>query len=507
MKTELQMAKHTHNDEDDNENVVRKKMKLLPDDEKLVAFQDWMRQEGFLLFNVSVSKRNVASGWGLVADKDITEGDVLFTVPRSVLLHPCTVSDELKVAIEAAGEELDSGSSWVPLLLCLLHEYDKMEAAACGFGGRWQPYFNMVPDFDDLHLPMMWSKEELNEELKGTNLLGLLDRDLKSLTFEFEHIVVPFVKKHPQLFNADNITLHHFKKMVSFVMAYSFTEPKKPGKDDDDDDDDDEDDVHPPMMVPLADILNHASENNAFIRFRPQCLEMLAKRNIKKNEEIFNTYGELSNEQLLHMYGYAEHPTLALYDTVDIPLNDLRETFLQMNTDQPTQQQQQQQQRHQSTNLPVANQNAPFIDKKWSYLTKLGYIADDGCLVLSHDGVLTEKMMNSIMKNMSKLPDSYKMLLNKLATRQLGKYGRSLEEEEELMKKLEEEMEKNNFQPTQQAEHSSTSPDGGCTQLECTNVPTNMKHHLRTKLYSSYVRCGQMRLLQKLTSSTLGGFS
>jgi len=35
-----------------------------------------------------------------------------------------------------------------------------------------------------------------------------------------------------------------------------------------------------------------------------------------QGEEIFNTYGELANWQLLHMYGFAEPPSHNHYDAV-----------------------------------------------------------------------------------------------------------------------------------------------------------------------------------------------
>lgn len=73
-------------------------------------------------------------------------------------------------------------------------------------------------------------------------------------------------------------------KMVAFVMAYSFTEP-----DDEEDDDSDEDgDVSKmrakkmPMMVPMADILNHVAHNNAHLDFGKESLKMVATKSIKK---------------------------------------------------------------------------------------------------------------------------------------------------------------------------------------------------------------------------------
>ena len=61
--------------------------------------------------------------------------------------------------------------------------------------------------------------------------------------------------------------------MVAFVMAYSFTEPC----DDEDNDDDINQQVSPPVMVPMADVLNHIAKNNAHLNFRKEVLTMVAK--------------------------------------------------------------------------------------------------------------------------------------------------------------------------------------------------------------------------------------
>ena len=79
-------------------------------------------------------------------------------------------------------------------------------------------------------------------------------------------------------------------------MAYSFTEPVP---DDDDDDDDSDSDAsrdaaaaaaqrrsNPPMMVPMADILNHVADNNAHLDFGPESLKMVAIKDIKKVHNV-----------------------------------------------------------------------------------------------------------------------------------------------------------------------------------------------------------------------------
>ena len=74
--------------------------------------------------------------------------------------------------------------------------------------------------------------------------------------------------------------------MAAFVMAYSFTE-QKPATDNDDDDEDDTDDDddtndEAPAMVPMADILNHITNNNAHLEFGAKTLSMVATQNIFK---------------------------------------------------------------------------------------------------------------------------------------------------------------------------------------------------------------------------------
>ena len=74
--------------------------------------------------------------------------------------------------------------------------------------------------------------------------------------------------------------------MAAFVMAYSFTEQKPANHNDDDDSDDDDDgddtDDAAPAMVPMADILNHISNNNAHLEFGAKTLSMVATQDIFK---------------------------------------------------------------------------------------------------------------------------------------------------------------------------------------------------------------------------------
>lgn len=70
--------------------------------------------------------------------------------------------------------------------------------------------------------------------------------------------------------------------MVSYVMAYSFTEPPKDDDSEDFGDEEEEEEKSTIYMVPMADMLNHIANNNAHLSFKPDCLEMVATKDIKK---------------------------------------------------------------------------------------------------------------------------------------------------------------------------------------------------------------------------------
>ena len=71
--------------------------------------------------------------------------------------------------------------------------------------------------------------------------------------------------------------------MAAFVMAYSFTEKTSSNSSNDgDDDDDDDNSTAAPAMVPMADILNHISNNNAHLEFGTDSLAMVAVQDISK---------------------------------------------------------------------------------------------------------------------------------------------------------------------------------------------------------------------------------
>ncbi|CAH7672320.1 expressed protein [Phakopsora pachyrhizi] len=86
-----------------------------------------------------------------------------------------------------------------------------------------------------------------------------------------------------------------------------FSEHEIEDSDDDSDEDDDEEKLEDISMFPLADILNTKIGNeNARLFPEPRQLKMKTTRLIKKGEQIFNSYDNPPNSDLLRRYGYVE---------------------------------------------------------------------------------------------------------------------------------------------------------------------------------------------------------
>lgn len=138
------------------------------------------------------------------------------------------------------------------------------------------------------------------------------------------------------------------------------------------------------MMVPMADILNHVAKNNANLKFEKEALKMVATKNIAKDEEVYNTYGELANSHLLHMYGFAEAYPDNHYDTVEISASLLFQagSVLEHNTEE-------------------------LLQAKEEYLNELGLAGEGASFVFGRDGVLTEEEMTETLKVLCKPQESF----------------------------------------------------------------------------------------------------
>ncbi|XP_025106727.1 N-lysine methyltransferase SETD6-like isoform X2 [Pomacea canaliculata] len=415
----------------------------------------------------------VKAQYGMVALQNITEGEVLFSVPRSLLLSPQTSS--IAHLLQQGQQELESRSGWVALLVALLYEYNNPSSL-------WRPYLDLVPDFSQLDLPMFWSREEHSNLLKGTGITEAVDRDLQFMEKEFNHIALPFMCKHHNVFGSSCQSFDLYKKMVAFVMAYSFTEPISKNSRVDQNhsrteekshlEDVDPEDLEntPPMMVPMADILNHVARNNARLTFDTDALRMISVCDIKEGEEVFNTYGELANWHLLHMYGFAECFPNNHYDTVDIPMTVVQK-------------------------VAEENGDAPQLTAaKLVYLQEHDLLSTEGACVLGMEGVLTDDDMLAIVKVLAMSEEEFAEHAEKEGWSDADS---STSEDSSLTYDKISQLPDKWKQIMKRCAIHCLSQLGG-DDLDVVSMATQPSNLTSRQRYSLYVRYGQKQLLNKL---------
>ncbi|KAG1725403.1 uncharacterized protein EDB91DRAFT_90561 [Suillus paluster] len=282
------------------------------------------------------------SGRGAIALRDIPENHTIFTLPRFLTLSTRTSTLPSTFGIEAWRKyKLHKG--WVGLILCMMWE------EAQGNQGKWITYLASLPTQFDT--PMFWSDEEL-QELQGTAVVDKIGR--VEAERDYHEKLVPAIKTRPDLFPSNKIdtwyTLHRYHITGSRILSRSFHVERWEGEveqdselvpeednnedahantsigsamdvddsgvddkgvdeagNDSDSDDEDTEDTSNIAMVPMADLLNARYDSvNAKLFYEKHHLHMVTTKPIKAGEQIFNTYGDLPNSDLLRRYGYVD---------------------------------------------------------------------------------------------------------------------------------------------------------------------------------------------------------
>ncbi|XP_073651599.1 N-lysine methyltransferase SETD6 isoform X6 [Tursiops truncatus] len=107
------------------------------------------------------------------------------------------------------------------------------------------------------------------------------------------------------------------------------------------------------------------------------CLRMVATQPIPKGHEIFNTYGQMANWQLIHMYGFTEPYPDNTDDTADIQMVTVREAALQ------------------GTKVEAERL---LLYERWDFLCKLEMVGEEGAFVIGREEVLTEEELAMTLK-------------------------------------------------------------------------------------------------------------
>ncbi|GAA97802.1 uncharacterized protein L969DRAFT_89652 [Mixia osmundae IAM 14324] len=272
--------------------------------EGLKVLLDWFKSNGGSVQPHVEFASYPDMGCGMRATSNLRSETELFSIPRSLVLSVHT--SPLPKSLPDWSEISTQG--WVGLILCLM--YEQIDPAS-----HWKRYLNSMPTcFDSL---MFWSDDELRE-LQGSSVLDKIGRE--EAEGSYYSILVPYLSKHADIFKpleAYSLALYH--RCGSLILSRSFHVSNQDDSASDASDDDDAayHEVETVGMVPMADVLNAKSGSaNACLVYHPDALVMTTTKEIAAGEQIFNTYNDPPNADLLRRYGHVDE--VNLNDNVEI---------------------------------------------------------------------------------------------------------------------------------------------------------------------------------------------
>lgn len=258
--------------------------------------------------------RSAHQGRGVVAREDIAADEVLFTIPRLAVLDIHTsavgrVQPENVAVLEELGQ-------WEALVVVVLYEL------LLGDRSQWAPYLAVLPTaFDSL---MHWTDAELAALSPSLVVLRVGKREAEMMHERLFPAVVGRLGIASQLEPYSDLALFH--RAASAIMLYSFDCEEPAAASEDDDEEEDETPTHK-SMVPLADTLNaDTTLVNANLVYEEEALVMRSTKPIAKDSQVYNTYGELPNAEILRKYGYVE-PAGSQHDFAEIPFDTVTLQF------------------------------------------------------------------------------------------------------------------------------------------------------------------------------------
>jgi len=260
---------------------------------------------------------NESSGRGLLARRDVSDGDNLLKVPMNL----CLTKESARKALgkDVLPREINE---YLAVACQLIHERYVM-----GEKSFWKPYIDVLPETEDVNPTFTWSDEDLSF-LSGSPVIAAS----KSLQMKLEREYLALLggedglcNKYPDRFPKEHFTPENWT--WAFTMLFSRAIRLRSLKE-----------GETLAMVPYADLINHSPFSQAYIDAREggdwlfkngeEEIILFADRGYRRMEQIYISYGQKSNAELLLLYGFAVERNP--YNSVDVTvaIAPLTESFV-----------------------------------------------------------------------------------------------------------------------------------------------------------------------------------
>jgi len=260
---------------------------------------------------------NESSGRGLLARRDISDGDNLFKVPIKLCMTKSSARNAL--GKDVLPREINE---YLAVACQLIHE-----RYVLGEKSFWKPYIDVLPETEEVNPTFTWSDEDLFF-LNGSPVIAATKSLQMKLRREYDALLGGedgLCNKYPDRFPKEHFT--HENWTWAFTMLFSRAIRLRSLKE-----------GETLAMVPYADLINHSPFSQAYIDAREggdwlfssgeEEVILYADRGYRRMEQIYISYGQKSNAELLLLYGFAVERNP--YNSVDVTvaIAPLTESFV-----------------------------------------------------------------------------------------------------------------------------------------------------------------------------------
>jgi len=260
---------------------------------------------------------NESSGRGLLARRDINDGDNLLKVPIKL----CLTKSSARTAL--GKDVLPSDINEYLAVACqLIHE-----RYVLGDKSFFKPYIDVLPETEEVNPTFTWSDDDLSF-LNGSPVIAATQSLQMKLQREYDSLLGGddgLCNKYPSRFPIEHYTMENWT--WAFAMLFSRAIRLRNLKE-----------GETLAMVPYADLINHSPFSQAYIDAREdgdwlfssgeEEVILYADRGYRRMEQIYISYGQKSNAELLLLYGFAVERNP--YNSVDVTvaIAPLTESFV-----------------------------------------------------------------------------------------------------------------------------------------------------------------------------------
>jgi Rubisco LSMT substrate-binding./SET domain. len=237
---------------------------------------------------------NESSGRGLLARRSINQEEELLKIPLSLCITK-------KSARKALGTDIlpPDINEYLAMACHLIHE-----KYVLGEASFYKPYMDVLPEVNEVNPTFTWSDEDL-AFLEGSPVIAATKSMQAKLRNEYNMLLADEGKlcdRYPDVFPREYFTFENWVWAFTNLFSRAIRlRNMKQGE--------------TLAMVPYADLINHSPYSGAYLDAREvgdwlfktgeEEVILYADRGYRRMEQIYISYGQKSNADLLLLYGFA----------------------------------------------------------------------------------------------------------------------------------------------------------------------------------------------------------